>query len=223
MTNLSIPDNDIAALQKLVSLSKGERLKLFDAIKQAEPTLQLKKLNTQIVKTVDLDEQDLLPIIKMFGSMYKGIISSGISAEVFAEDLNKALQAFDAPPFKGMKSGKRNDLTKYISKILTLDKSLGITVKALGVMTEHEHVYCRTRVLTDMRPIFCEGIDKPDAFVTIHTLKIGYHDSEGHKNMFIAMDKNDIKELINVLKRAEQKEKALDSFLSTSKLVHIDV
>ncbi len=223
MTNLSIPDKDIEPLQKLASLSDDERLKLLNAIKQIEPTLQLGKLNSKIAEKVDLDKQELLPIIKMFGSMYRGRISSDVSAEMFAADLNKSLQIIEESPFKEMDDNQRNTLTSYISEILALDNSLGITVKALGVMTEHEHVYCRARVLTDMRPIFGENIEKPDAFVTIHTLRIGYHDNKEHKDIFIAMDRNDVKELIDMLKRAEQKEEALDSFLNDSKLVHIDV
>lgn len=223
MTNLSIPDKDIATLQKLASLSKNEKLKLLNAIKETEPTLQLERLNTKIAKKTNLDKQELLPIIKMFGSMYRGRISSDVSAEMFAADLNNTLQTIDEPPFKGMDDDLRNDLTGYISEILTLDNSLGITAKALGVMTEHEHVYCRARVLTDMRPIFGEDISKPDAFVTTHTLRIGFHDNKEHKDIFIAMDRNDVKELIDMLKRAEQKEEALDSFLNNSKLVHIDV
>ncbi len=223
MTNLSIPDKDIAPLQKLASLSDDDRLKLLNEIKKIEPTLQLGKLNSKIAEKVDLDKQELLPIIKMFGSMYRGRISSDVSAEMFAADLNKSLQIIEESPFKEMDDNKRNTLTSYISEILALDDSFGITVKALGVMTEHEHVYCRARVLTDMRPIFGEDIGKPDAFVTIHTLRIGYHDNQKHKDIFIAMDRNDVKELIDMLKRAEQKEESLDSFLNNSKLVHIDV
>lgn len=223
MTNLSIPDKDITALKKLASLSEGERLNLLNAIKETEPTLQLGKLNTKIAEKVDLDKQELLPIIKMFGSMYRGRISSDVSAEMFAADLNKSLQTIEEPPLNEMDDEQRNNLTSYISEILTLDKSLGITAKALGVMTEHEHVYCRARVLTDMRPIFGEDISTPDAFVTTHTLRIGYHDNQEHKDIFITMDRNDVKELIDMLKRAEQKEEALDSFLNNSKLVHINV
>jgi len=223
MAKFNIPEYYIPSLQKLAALSEDKREGFLRALNQAIPTLELGKMKGQIAEKVDIDDEDLLDILRMFGSMYRGRISSDISAQEFADDLNKSLLMNDELPFKDQETNTLDSFTSFIVKVLDADESLGVTAKALDVMTEHEHVYCRARVLTDMRPVFGGEVDKPDAFVTVHTLKLGFHDNAKHKDVYIAMDRNDVRELIGVLERAEKKEKALDAFLKNSNLTHLDV
>ena len=56
----------------------------------------------------------------------------------------------------------------------------------------------------------------------IHNLDIHYHkDSEVHKDIYIAMDSNDIKELLDVLQRAQKKEEVLLALLTKTGIENI--
>ena len=120
MAKLDIPEDYVSVLNKLAKLSNDERSKLLESLKQASPTLQPERLEAQISDELDIDHKDLLEIIKMLGGMYRARISSDISAQAFAEDLNKSLRISDFALFKDKK--KRDGFTSFIGEILAMDK-----------------------------------------------------------------------------------------------------
>lgn len=215
---LRIPEQDVDPLKQLAALPAETKEKLVSALREAQPSLLLKELHAQIVDKVEVDEDILLDIVRMLGRMYMGRSVADISAHDFASELNERLSEISGFPIDLEDEDTRNEFSKLISDILTVENSLGITSKAVGVMTEHEHVYCRCRILTDMRPIFGDEPNELKAAVIVHTLKIAFHSQDDHKEIYIAMDKNDVKELIEALKRAEKKEQSLTSFLDDTPL-----
>ncbi len=97
-------------------------------------------------------------------------------------------------------------------RLLGIDALNLVDVKAKELQTEAEHIFCEARMITDLRPVFGSNVtDSPEAMIIVHTLKLGYHDfqSQTHREMYVAMDADDIAKLIEVLQRAEKKTKTL--------------
>jgi hypothetical protein len=107
----------------------------------------------------------------------------------------------------------------FIRKILECESSIGVTSKALSVMTDHGRIFRYARILTDCRPVFQSNPTKrPAAAVIVHTLKIGYRADHEEKEFFVALDSLDIVQLEALIKRAKTKEDALKLSLRTSKM-----
>jgi hypothetical protein len=46
---------------------------------------------------------------------------------------------------------------------LDLNKSLAVVAKAMDIMTDHQHLFCSSNILSDIRPIFTDTLKTPSA------------------------------------------------------------
>ena len=84
--------------------------------------------------------------------------------------------------------------------------------KARRLHTDHENTFCNVRIISDLRAVFDADVgETPTGFVTAHILKLGYHHSGKHKNLYVGMDKIDIDNLMSALQRAKAKAITLTS------------
>jgi len=122
-------------------------------------------------------------------------------------------------------SGARKEGFKAILTALMSAQSLYVAAKALDVGLEHANLWCSSRVITDLRPLFDES-DEPAAFLVSHNLRIKYHEgteSSIRKEIFIAMNGRDVRQLLTVLERALKKEEALRKTAETSNLPVLEI
>jgi hypothetical protein len=101
-------------------------------------------------------------------------------------------------------------------------KLLSVSTKAKSIILEHDHVFGRMRVITDIRSIFENAGEPPTAAVIVHMLKVHYIQDQQHKDFFLALDTADIAVLIDILKQAQEKAEALKSALTLAKIPYID-
>lgn len=111
-----------------------------------------------------------------------------------------------------------------LARLLDVDE-LNVRARARALVFENEHTLQEARVLTDVRSVFdperSEG--KPKGAVILHTLKIGYLADNVRKEFFVALDTEDVDELIQQLTRANSKADSLkESVLKTAQVPHID-
>jgi hypothetical protein len=101
-----------------------------------------------------------------------------------------------------------------------------VDAKAKELQLEAEHTFCDARVVTDLRPVFGGNIsDSPEAMILVHTLKLGYHDSgsQTHKEMYLALDADDVVKLAEILRRAQEKTKTLKGKMDSAGIRVIDL
>ncbi len=97
--------------------------------------------------------------------------------------------------------------------------SFEVSAKALGVFGEHQLIYESARVFSDIRPVFGDDVSSdPAAAVVFHNLKIEYVEGTESKELYLALDGEDLDELIGVLSRAKQKEASIQAMLSKQNL-----
>jgi hypothetical protein len=111
-----------------------------------------------------------------------------------------------------------------LAKLLDIG-SLNIAAKGAALQSEHEHVFCSARVLTDARPVYGNNVsDPPVAMIITHALKLSYHEGPGGKirEFYVGLGSKDITELQVALQRAEDKTKSLRAAIDLSKVKFID-
>jgi hypothetical protein len=123
---------------------------------------------------------------------------------------------------KGFSPEKRKILSDRLTKLLGFDTTVGVTAKAVDVMTEHERIFCSARILSDIRPVFAKTPEIAEAAVIIHNLQISFHKCGEHKEAYFALDTSDLAKLKQVIERAEKKTTALQAILKQSRLPYLE-
>ncbi len=144
-----------------------------------------------------------------------------MSASEFANGVRNGADEFEEVDFS---EEEKVRLVSRLTELLEIEKSVGITSKASDVLTEHEHLFCGVRILTDIRPIFQDDLSSaPSEAVIIHTLKIAYHQDREHKEFYVAMDAGDIQKLKSAIERAELKDNSAKAMLDKADVLYLGV
>jgi hypothetical protein len=101
-----------------------------------------------------------------------------------------------------------------------------ITVRALNIALADERLLARSRIVTDVRPIFPVDRDlgtalEPQAAVITHSLRLEYHEAGEIRAFVVGLDDLDIVELQRALQRAERKAAALKALLERASLPYV--
>ncbi len=108
-------------------------------------------------------------------------------------------------------------LRRRLSRLLS-GRAFGLEAKANDLQKDFEHLYCQSRVVTDLRPVFGDKVDDgPVRMLITHALRIGYHDFGNHKELYVALDDAHIERLIEQLTRAQEKARLLSGRYSIRK------
>jgi hypothetical protein len=150
----------------------------------------------------------------------------------YIADGKSAREVTDAVVAGVQRVTKRTQLTTDAELKTLKDRLLGILAnhrlilkaKATDLVYERGFILSRARIISDLRPVFgTDTASKVEALTVIHTLVLTYLDDNGHKKLHLALDSADLRMMREVLKRAEAKQKALDSLVKTAQVSRIDV
>lgn len=213
---LEIPKQYRPGLAALVGLSTTAFDELFAALQRAPVTTTEKELKAWTAPEVkSVSDADLTNLISSLTSLRRVLArTQEISAEILAQDVIRALESDTAivpdltPP-----------AVERIASLLKLESLSVIETKAMELKSEFEHAFCNCRIFTDLRPVFGNNVkDAPNAMLIVHTLKLGYHDSdEGkHKDFHVVLDDGDLRAMRDAIDRAEDKSKSLKTGLDSA-------
>jgi hypothetical protein len=118
---------------------------------------------------------------------------------------------------------EKNTLSLRLTRLLEIKASLSLTSKALDVLTDADRIFYSAKILTDIRPVFDDEGKKIEAAVIMHNLRIHFGQDNEHRDFFVALDTNDIKELRSVLDRADRKAESLQMLLNRAKISYLDM
>ncbi|MGA8029350.1 MAG: hypothetical protein WB992_19590 [Bryobacteraceae bacterium] len=116
---------------------------------------------------------------------------------------------------------KQSGVAATLKALLSIE-SLRLASKALGLKTDHERLFCGVKIITDIRPVFSNVQRKPTRVMIGHTLKLEYHENGVHKELYIALEPDDIPKLKTVLERAEAKAISLRDLCANVGLTEFD-
>lgn len=218
---LRIPSQHVKPLADFVRLSPQDRHAFLEAVEREEPTVNLDILGDRVAETSGLHPDTIRNILDLLVTLHGAREGLGLSLQEMVAELRHAMEVLNKPEVTPEDWGRFED---DISALLAPEGTLALTSKAVTVMREHAQVYFHGRVLTDLRPIFGPAVDEPPAaLVTIHTLKLVYHHAGELLEFFVAMDRNDVNELIETLGRALKKEDSLRGLTESNAVTLLEV
>lgn len=208
---LEIPSDDLDALEVLVELNEQQSRGLIEALRTATPTLYPSRLVKQVAARTSFGKAPAKDVIRVLRGVYR--VRTTLEAPL-SEIVDAVLAAMDATgrPKLHLEGARRERFAKELSEILSLEETLGVSVRGFELLHEHERTYCSGRIVTDARPVFRSDVSKDPAVMVIgHTLRIDFHKgrpSGGHDvtSFYVAVDSDDLRELRRMIDRALEKD-----------------
>jgi len=223
MPSLTIPESAYAAIQHLIRF-KGPDWEIFlDALSRAEPSLDQDKFWSHVAAHARGIEQGVIEsIVHEIFQMDDARTGMQMGINEFAEAIAEAAASTESEKF-ALEEGDKQILKDRLVSIFDGRKGLNITMKAMGVMLNQEHVFLHAQIVTDIRPVFNKKGDSVDAAVIVHNLRIHYIEDSDHKDFYVALDTRDIQLMRETLDRADAKAKCLEGIVKSSQISYLNV
>src|SRR5579863_4804889 len=217
---LRIPPAQRDGFKQFMSLPDDKWRSLLRALEAAEPTISASVLAKHVSPQVDLSPELLRQVIVAAGSLYVTRDQRGVSTGEFAEAVVQA--AVEEKLLDRGDSEATSRLKERISRLLSLDQSLGVSAKATELLVRHKNPLLTARIFTDIRPVFTgEENPIPRAAVVVHTLEL-LTNTDGHRlSHYVALDSTDLQTLKRIVDRAIHKEASLKTVMASLPLVEI--
>lgn len=209
----------------LLNLEEHQIEALASALAAQQPTSRRRSLRANVASKVEsIEESDLNAAMDALISLFALRDSMDTTAPEFASTIANALEDSGAEELAFPDPDSRRHFEAALTRLLGIEP-LEVAAKAIGLAYEQDHIiHGRPRVLTDVRPIFGSGPTDPDlrGAMVVHTLRLDYHVGARVEELFLALDADELDELIQVLERARSKAHALESYLRGSDIHYVD-
>lgn len=129
-------------------------------------------------------------------------------------DLGAIAETVAYHPSLSLEDNERENLTPLLTSLLTATP-IYISAKALDIAEDNQFLFEWARILSDIRPIFAEkeGAEQQRFAAIVYTLKIGYADIEGRKEIYLALEEKDLDLLEKIISSARRDSASLKKFL----------
>lgn len=201
-------------IEKIHVLDEEPFRALVLALEEATLTVNTRTLASELAPKVSAVSQseleEILPALLSFCLLRD---QSEASTAESAEDVSHAVQADD--------EAREHTKARFI-KLLNLD-SLNVIAKSGSLQINRERWLLRVQLLTDIRPVF--GINPenpPRAAMVAYTLKLTYLEDGAEREFFVAVESDDISDLLDQLERANSKTEGLRSVLAAAEVPYVD-
>jgi hypothetical protein len=178
-------------------------------------------MTAQIAPLVaSIPTEELGAVIDGLYALYRVREYSELNRNSFLKELIEGLRPHADPPIE---DSELPEITSRFRRLLKIETLESIS-KAVTVQRDGERLYCGSRILTDMRPVFGREDDSElKAAVITHNLRISYHDCGEHKDVYFVMDEEDLAEIHGVIERALAKTQTIDGFLDKVNLPRLGI
>jgi hypothetical protein len=214
---LTIPPNQRATVQQLISLSTEELNALVKALETTPPAASMRAYVDRLESKTGISDRDLRGILHVIGVLAVIQEDDAVTSERLVEDLIAAIKTSESTD--SVKSQDWDRVSRDLNRIFNASGPAAITAKAAQLVGEHQHSYCceESRIVSDVRTIFRSGdISDPIGAVIVHMLKLAYHQGDESKEFFVALDSEDVRHLRDLIDRAIIKESFLNKFVKSS-------
>jgi len=223
MVGIKIPAQHRAAITYLVSLPNEDFGRLISALAETKPTMEPRALACHAALLAKLDVPQVELLIQAIVSLLQSRDPKDLPTDQVAKDIAGAAAEANLAELQ-QAPATRSILEDRLRQLLDLEQPLGITSRAITVLSQHKNAYQWARILTDVRPIFSRGDHPvPVATMIVHNLEIAAHTNNRVEKIFVALDSQDIRRLAKVLDRALVKEESLRTTMQKTQLPYIDV
>ena len=228
MAALRVPGEDQAAIVALVSLPDEQLEALIRSIENLSPSISVSNFAERAADRAGIDAAIAQDLIALAANLYRlwDAEQQDDPNATLPEFVESICQAASQTANAELKRPEHLAALKTrLTRLLALDASLGLTAKALGIFMENDKLVCRSRVTSDLRPIF--PIDrsklKVEAAVVVHTLRITYHHGNDLDHVFVTLQRHDLEQLQRQIDRAIKKEDSLRTVATKAELTCLNL
>ena len=202
------------ALKKISELGEPASSELLSALEKASPNVNDRRL-VKSLSVPSISSDDLREIVSAIGALYLVQVRDEVPLERLIEDVGNAM-ARDLP------EPLCESLKARLGPLLNV-KPMAVSVKASDLQKQHTRVFLGARILTDIRPVFEEGKEPfLSGAMLVHNLKLEVAENLESKDIYVALDDDDIVTLQKVLARATVKSKVLKSALREARIIDLE-
>ena len=219
---LTVPERQIEHIKDFLDLPDDKIEGFLDALAKAGPQFNIYDLSNEVSGRLELPRDLTLGVAGVLQSLYltrneETRNEETTPIETFVDQ--EVLVALEkAKAFSGKHAqAQSTTLRKFLIAALSLESTV-TAAKAGDVLTQHERLFVRARILTDVRPIFHLDVsEKPESAVIVHMLRITQRDNfQNQTEKYFALDSNDIRALRTLIDRALKKEETLKGLMKDS-------
>lgn len=211
---ITIPERQYAGFARLLRMTDAQWGALIKALQDSKPVLPLTRYFTNVSAFLEAQVKDAGDVLWVLASLFSLRDDfSGSPTELIGE-IRDAAEKTEKAELKATKE-EWSRFGQFLLRIFSEKTSLEVAAKAQDILYEEEKLISDVRIISDLRPVYRGDISpKPEAFLVAHMLKIEFHEADGHKEIYLSLDRGDLTKLQKVVVRALQKETALKSLVT---------
>jgi len=221
MAPIKIPERYESGLLDILSLSDEVTEKLISVLQDAPPKILPSAVSEGVFSKLEsIPIDDLTRIIETLLSLYYTKNHHDKEPDEMAEDVCKAVDENTVEDFDSFLK-QRDKFKARLTNLLSI-QSLDIASKGFTILKSNENGFHDSRIITEIRPIF--GSDPeiaPTAAVILHMLNITYHREGEMKELYFALDTDDLDILREAIDRADLKAKSLKALLDKTNITNV--
>ena len=210
--SLRVPPRQVAAVEALRDLSEADFATLVETL--ATGPIDPNGMREAVANAIPvLSPEEAQNAVDMLLALDRVRYERGETPEELAEALGEA----DGMPGD---EAQREVAVARLRRLLG-SPALRLTSKALDLLYSNERNFVRSRIVSEIRPIFGDDpSEMPRAAVVAHRLEIEFVDPAGHnRTMQFALDQDDLATLRSSVARAEAKAAVMESVVQQGGLV----
>jgi len=204
---LGIPLDYLPIMKKIFELTKIQKKIIYTKFKTYKPL----KFDEEIQPIEEIkDFPEIFDLIVTLYRLYHDLLMDQIVIDVddFINHLaNSLLRQFKSEKIDDFDL-KIQSLKQFFKELLTIDTPFFYFQKATNLLRERSKLLLKTRIISDIRPVFKEEtIEAPNYCLITHNLRIQYSKEFNlKKKIFFALDHQDLIDLQKQIERALEKE-----------------
>jgi hypothetical protein len=211
MENLSIPIEHTEIFQFYFGLPRELKSKIIDILKSAEVGLSPNHYSKRLVEEIPLSKNRANDIMSIYFNLSNAKVTFNLDDKDFLNLLINSLKEVEEVEDKEYLPNVI--ATEMLEMINSCGLNLFITYRAIGILNDNQRLFLDFNITNDIRPVFV--YDENKGFVIIHNLKFEYRESDKNKEIFFALDSEDLKKLKEGI---DKSEKQLSILNDSSKL-----
>ena len=219
-----IPKDDLFALFKIDKLPVelvSELVSVLAVTPMPHDIEEMTEIVAEKVSSIPYDE--LMIIMRLIDTLYHIREATNVELPMFIDDIIEGIHYSDYSDYEDIDlQGIEDVALKRKLELLLEIRNLKILSKATMIQRDGERLYCDSKILSDIRPIFEDDPSiMPSEAVITHTLKITYHLGRDRQEFHVILNSYDLATLHEVIARAQTKEKTLQELMKKAKIENI--
>jgi hypothetical protein len=213
--NLKIPEGQKENFKFFLSLPDVVRNEFIEIIQQAPIGLSSSALYDHISDNIkNLSKEKIAKLLSIYDNLSEAKDDLEYDDNEFIEDLSNALLDTQDPELVPTE----NSMVIF-KNLFSSDNNINTSRKIHNEHLENEKNYHSSNIFVDVRSVFDK--DRFLGSTILNKLKLTYSENEQEKNIYFSLDDEDIVQLIDTLKKAQEQNNYIRENFDNLKVINI--